>query len=57
MSVHVSKPDPVAVDGLRQVPATVEGWYTTDGRRHNAPQKGVNIVRYSDGSVARRIVR
>ena len=57
MSVHVSKPDPVAVNGLRQAPATVEGWYTTDGRRHNAPQKGVNIVRYSDGSVARRIVR
>ena len=57
MSVHVSKPDPVAINGLREAPASVEAWYTTDGRRHNAPQKGVNIVRYSDGSVARRIVR
>ena len=57
MSVHVSKPDPVAINGLREAPASVEAWYTTDGRRHNAPQKGVNIVKYSDGSVVRRIIR
>ena len=30
--------------------------YTLEGRRIHNPQKGINIVRYSDGSVRREIV-
>ena len=29
--------------------ATVVGYYTIDGMRLNAPQKGLNIVKMSDG--------
>ena len=57
MSVRVSKPEPDLVNGLIAAPATIEAYYTTDGRRHNKPQKGVNIVKYSDGTVVRRIVK
>ena len=33
---------------------TVIGYYDLSGRRHNMPQKGLNIIRYSDGS-ARKV--
>ncbi len=26
------------------------GYYTTDGRKVPSPQRGINIVRYSDGT-------
>lgn len=31
--------------------------YTASGRQLNAPEKGLNIVRYSDGTVRKMIVR
>ncbi|MCD8304576.1 MAG: leucine-rich repeat domain-containing protein [Prevotellaceae bacterium] len=31
--------------------------YTLDGKRVNAPQKGVNIIRYSDGSARKVLVQ
>ena len=30
--------------------------YTVDGRRINQPQKGLNIIKYSDGSVKKVVV-
>lgn len=30
--------------------------YTLDGRRITTPQKGVNIVKYSDGRVCKEVV-
>ena len=30
--------------------------YTLDGRRIMAPQKGINIVKYSDGRVSKEVV-
>ena len=31
--------------------------FTVDGRRINKPQQGVNIVRYSDGTVKKVVVK
>lgn len=36
---------------------TVQGIYTIDGTRLAQPQKGVNVVRYSDGSVVKVVRR
>ncbi len=30
--------------------AEAVGYYTTDGRKVPSPQRGINIVRYSDGT-------
>lgn len=35
----------------------VVGYYTVNGQRLNAPQKGLNIVRYSDGTTEKRMVK
>ncbi len=51
--------DVTGIDGPKiEIAAPVEiGRYTLDGRRISSPQKGVNIVRYSDGSVRKVMVR
>ena len=51
MSVRLSKPNPDAISGLRTQSAEVEAYYTLDGRRHTTMQPGINLVRYTDGSV------
>ena len=33
----------------------ITGYYSLDGRAYDSPRKGLNIVRYSDGS-ARKII-
>lgn len=43
---------------IQLVPEAVEvERYTLDGRRVNGPVPGVNIVRYSDGSVLKVMVK
>lgn len=37
--------------------APVEGYYTPDGRRYSHPQRGVNIVRRTDGSSQKVLVK
>ena len=39
----------VAVTPADEKEATIVGYYTIDGRRHNQPQSGVNIVKMSNG--------
>lgn len=45
--------DPTGIDNVVYgIPASaITGYYDLEGRKHNALQKGLNIVRYSDGSV------
>lgn len=44
------------IDSARPLP-TVEGYFDLQGIRHDEPVRGLNIVRYSDGSVRKVIVR
>ena len=37
--------------------ATVVGYYTIDGMRLNAPQKGLNIVKMSNGTSRKVMMR
>lgn len=46
--------------GVRNTNATsptIEGYYDTDGRRFNHPQRGVNMVRMSDGTTHKVVVK
>ncbi|MCD8290392.1 MAG: hypothetical protein LUC91_02695 [Prevotella sp.] len=36
---------------------TVSSYYTIDGKQINAPTKGINIVRYSDGTTKKIMVK
>lgn len=49
----------VAIDQIEATDSEVveTGRYTIDGIRINAPQKGLNIVRYSDGTVKKVMVK
>lgn len=55
VSILEAEDDPGAVDGIstpsRQVQSSSTKYYTIDGRQTNNAQRGLNIVRTSDGSV------
>ncbi len=52
-----STPQWAAADEIRAAEAVETARYTLDGRRIDAPVKGINIVRYSDGSVRKVMVK
>ena len=35
----------------------VKGYYDISGKKHEEPQQGLNIIRYSDGSAKKIIVK
>lgn len=47
---------PVVADGKAAEETRPTGYYDLQGRRHTAPFKGLNLIRYSDGSV-RKVFR
>lgn len=38
-------------------PATVDAYFTPDGRQVSAPQRGLNIVRMSDGTIKKVVIK
>lgn len=48
--------EPVVADGKAAEEARPTGYYDLQGRRHTEPFKGLNLIRYSDGSV-RKVLR
>lgn len=54
VTVNFVYSDPTGIDGITgDGKKTVTGYYSVDGRRLSAPQKGINIVEYSDGKRAK----
>ncbi|PDP81455.1 hypothetical protein CLI69_08915 [Prevotella intermedia] len=50
--------DPNAIDNVAtDLPAKEVGRYNVKGQRISAPQKGINIVKFSDGKVLKEIVK
>ena len=51
------------IDGINEIKneelimKNEEEWYSLDGRKHDKPQKGINILRYSDGSTRKILKR
>ncbi len=45
------------IDGVSTSEVEVIGYYTLDGKKLNTPQQGINIVRYSDGSTKKIVVK
>ncbi len=46
-----------AVDGIAKDETAPKAYYTVDGRRHDAQQRGLNIIRMSDGTVRKVMVK
>ena len=55
--VKVADYDPTAISGIHTATATEAARYTLDGRQVSAPQRGLNIIRLSDGTVRKVIVK
>lgn len=49
--------NPTAITGIQEATATEAARYTLDGRQVSAPQHGLNIIRLSDGTVRKVIVK
>ena len=50
--------DPNAIENVAtDLPAKEIGRYNVKGQRISVPQKGINIVKFSDGKVLREIVK
>ena len=54
------------IDGINEIknesltPALSKGegvWYSLDGKKLGKPQKGINILRYSDGTARKVLVK
>ena len=54
----ITENDPTGIDKAEyNVPSSViTGYYDLEGRKHNELKKGLNIIRYSDGSVRKVLV-
>lgn len=55
VSVEIS--EATDIDAVEGVKAEEVGRYTLDGKMLNAPQRGINIIRMSDGTIKKVIVR
>ena len=55
--VSVTVNEATGIDGVDTEGAEVVGRYTLDGKMLDAPQRGINIIRMSDGSIRKVIVR
>jgi hypothetical protein len=55
--VKVADYDPTAISGIHTATATEAARYTLDGRQVSAAQRGLNIIRLSDGTVRKVIVK
>ena len=49
--------NPTAISGIRNATTTEAARYALDGRQVSAPQRGLNIIRLSDGTVRKVIVK
>lgn len=49
--------NPTAITGIQEATATEAARYTLDGRQVTAPQHGLNIIRLSDGTVKKIMVK
>ncbi len=45
--------DPAGISAVDTSSATIAGYYTLDGKALAAPQKGINVVRYTNGTTAK----
>lgn len=54
----ISEPNTTAISTVSEGKDTAveTARYTLDGRRITTPQKGINIVKYSDGRVSKEVV-
>ena len=54
VSFTVSIPDPAGIENV-SLDNTPAEFYTIDGKKLQEPQKGINIIRMSDGSVLKQV--
>lgn len=58
VTVNFVYSDPTGIDGVTVNEDNGEATYfTIDGRKLNAPQKGLNIIRYANGKTIKKIIK
>ena len=54
---HIVEGIPTAIKAVKQNEATETERYTTDGQAINKPQKGINIIKMSDGTTKKVLIK
>ena len=50
--------DPDGIKDIEHSPLNIEeAWYSLDGKKLSKPQKGINILRYSDGTTKKVLIK
>lgn len=49
--------DPSGIETIETVSSQVEGFYTLDGKRLSAPVKGMNVIKMSNGTTRKVVIR
>ncbi len=50
--------EPRRIKDIEHSPLNIEEtWYSLDGKKLSKPQKGINILRYSDGTTRKVLVK
>ena len=52
-----SDPNPTGITNVSNNMVTGERYYSLDGKRLDQPQRGLNIIRMSDGAIRKVIVK
>ena len=50
-------PNPTGIKGVNSDKVTAECYYSIDGKRNKTPQRGLNIVKMSDGSTRKVMIK
>ena len=56
-SFRTSPVDPDGISPIQTSPEKEEEWYDLNGRKLGKPQKGINIIRYSDGTTRKVLIK
>lgn len=56
LNIKFSYADPTSISGVSEDKTTAVAYYTVDGQQLSAPQKGLNIVKLSNGKTVKQII-
>ena len=50
-------PKPTGIESVNNSIKTAEHYYTTGGKQISAPQRGLNIIKMSDGTIKKVVIK
>lgn len=55
VTVVFNNADPTAISSVHHTSAAPQQYFTADGRKKDGPQKGLNIIRMTDGTIVKQL--